>query len=64
MNMSPNGIHPNKKYTRRLPNLDFVLSDIIPIIGSVIASHARAIKKIKPAHCAGIPATLTRKYKR
>ena len=32
----------NKRYGRHLPHFVFVLSTIVPIIGSLIASHTRA----------------------
>ena len=39
---------PNKTYCFLLPHLDFVLSEMNPIIGSVIASNSLGTKETTP----------------
>ena len=48
MNAIPVNIPPTKTYCRLLPHLDFVLSDIKPINGSVKASINLGTKAITP----------------
>ena len=54
---------PARKYGLRLPNLVLVLSEIYPIIGSVIASQALLAKKATPARAGEISSTSVKKCK-
>ena len=60
INDTPITIAPMKTYCLLLPHFDFVLSEINPIIGSVIASKKRGKKKISPHNKGGKPKSCTR----
>ena len=51
----------NRKYGLYFPQRLFVLSEIVPIIGSLIASHTEATTVITPTAPAGNPNVSVRK---
>ncbi|OQA50184.1 MAG: hypothetical protein BWY47_00626 [Bacteroidetes bacterium ADurb.Bin302] len=51
------GIAPNNKYGRNLPQRVFVLSVIMPTIGSTTASHILPANIIQPATIGEMPNT-------
>ncbi len=58
--LNPIKIAPVKMKGRRRPNLDLKLSEMLPIIGSVMASHSNGMASTMPTQKALMPRIILR----